>query len=144
MSFARRHAESMPLKYFSSERCGQLLAMVHSKACPGGGIGRRARFRSVYRKMWRFEFSPGHHQKKFDDLFSKSLQQATETQWLFCCWNKCELFQFPLEARTRREVAGSAKARQDEATQLSFLMGIGIRMERQSDHGLGHQQSAPW
>ena len=36
--------------------------MVHFKACPGGGIGRRARFRSVYRKMWRFEFSPGHHQ----------------------------------------------------------------------------------
>lgn len=35
--------------------------MVHSCLCPGGGIGRRARFRSVYRKMWRFEFSPGHH-----------------------------------------------------------------------------------
>lgn len=34
--------------------------MVHCLLCPGGGIGRRARFRSVYRKMWRFEFSPGH------------------------------------------------------------------------------------
>jgi hypothetical protein len=34
--------------------------MVHCWLCPGGGIGRRARFRSVYRKMWRFEFSPGH------------------------------------------------------------------------------------
>ena len=29
---------------------------------PGGGIGRRARFRSVCREAWRFESSPGHHQ----------------------------------------------------------------------------------
>ena len=29
--------------------------------CPGGGIGRRARFRSVCREAWRFESSPGHH-----------------------------------------------------------------------------------
>ena len=28
---------------------------------PGGGIGRRARFRSVCREAWRFESSPGHH-----------------------------------------------------------------------------------
>src|SRR5690606_4160979 len=28
---------------------------------PDGGIGRRARFRSVFRKEWRFESSSGHH-----------------------------------------------------------------------------------
>src|SRR5690606_15406404 len=28
---------------------------------PGGGIGRRAWFRSMCRKVWRFESSPGHH-----------------------------------------------------------------------------------
>ena len=52
--------QSMPLKYFNFPGDAPLWVMVHSKACPGGGIGRRARFRSVYRKMWRFEFSPGH------------------------------------------------------------------------------------
>jgi hypothetical protein len=36
------------------------------------------------------------------------------------------LFQFALEARTRREAADSATARQGEATQLSFSMRIGI------------------
>ena len=35
-------------------------------------------------------------------------------------------FQFPIEARTRREAADSAVARQGEATKLSFLLGIGI------------------
>ena len=35
-------------------------------------------------------------------------------------------FQFALERRTRREAADSAAARQGEATQLSFLMRIGI------------------
>ena len=29
--------------------------------CPGGGIGRRARFRCVYRKMCRFESCSGHN-----------------------------------------------------------------------------------
>ena len=38
------------------------------------------------------------------------------------------LFQFALERRTRREAADSAVARQSEATQLSFLMRIGIRL----------------
>ena len=52
---------SMPLKYFNLPGYALRCVMVHFKACPGGGIGRRARFRSVYRKMWRFEFSPGHH-----------------------------------------------------------------------------------
>jgi hypothetical protein len=32
-------------------------------ACPPGGIGRRARFRSVYRKVWEFD-SPGGHQER--------------------------------------------------------------------------------
>jgi hypothetical protein len=38
------------------------------------------------------------------------------------------LFQFALEARTRREAADSATARQGEATQLSFSMRIGITL----------------
>ena len=42
--------------------------------CPGGGIGRRARFRSVCRKAWRFESSSGHHyflkRRGFSPLFS--------------------------------------------------------------------------
>jgi hypothetical protein len=43
--------------------------------CPGGGIGRRARFRSVYRKMWRFEFSPGHQiQPDSESWMKKPLQ----------------------------------------------------------------------
>ena len=36
-------------------------AYTKPRTCPGGGIGRRARFRSVCRKAWRFESSPGHH-----------------------------------------------------------------------------------
>ena len=40
------------------------------------------------------------------------------------------LFQFALERRTRREAADSAAARQGEATQLSFLMRIGIRHQQ--------------
>ena len=41
-------------------------ALIHPAhtTCPGGGIGRRARFRSVCRKAWRFESSPGHHKQK--------------------------------------------------------------------------------
>ena len=50
----------MQLNYFDAVAWENNHLMVHCRLCPGGGIGRRARFRSVYRKMWRFEFSPGH------------------------------------------------------------------------------------
>ena len=56
--------------------------MVHCWLCPGGGIGRRARFRSVYRKMWRFEFSPGH---QIHQIQRKLVQKRPlPTQWPFC------------------------------------------------------------
>ena len=44
------------------------------------------------------------------------------------------LFQFALERRTRREAADSAAARQGEATQLSFLMRIGITHGKRMPH----------
>ena len=47
-------------------------------------------------------------------------------------------FQFALERRTRREAADSAAARQGEATQLSFLMRIGIT----THHGLKQDAAA--
>lgn len=31
------------------------------KGCPGGGIGRRTRFRSGRRKAWEFDSPSGHH-----------------------------------------------------------------------------------
>ena len=34
--------------------------LTSARTCPDGGIGRRARFRSVCRKAWRFESSSGH------------------------------------------------------------------------------------
>ena len=82
--FSIRQAESMPLKYFSFHGNGQLQAMVHSKACPGGGIGRRARFRSVYRKMWRFEFSPGHHRQYRDSYAPIANPKSHLVRGFFC------------------------------------------------------------
>ena len=35
--------------------------LTSAPTSPDGGIGRRARFRSVCRKAWRFESSSGHH-----------------------------------------------------------------------------------
>ena len=46
--------------------------------CPDGGIGRRARFRSVCRKVWRFESSSGH----------QKLKVARESGLFFCVQNK--------------------------------------------------------
>src|SRR5690606_373931 len=40
----------------------------------GGGIGRRAWFRSMCRKVWRFESSPGHH--RFTENPAKSADLA--------------------------------------------------------------------
>ena len=57
------------------------------------------------------------------------------------------LFQFALERRTRREAADSAVARQGEATQLSFLMRIGISRHAASARGNSGCQQArrdPW
>ena len=48
--FCRKRVDSAPLS-----------AYIGGTPSPGGGIGRRARFRSVCRKAWRFESSPGHH-----------------------------------------------------------------------------------
>ena len=39
----------------------EYLVYTSPSLCPGGGIGRRAWFRSMCRKVWRFESSPGHH-----------------------------------------------------------------------------------
>ena len=75
----------MPLKYFSLRGNGLSQVMVHSKACPGGGIGRRARFRSVYRKMWRFEFSPGHQDVSGNCCHHKNPLNISKHQWIFCC-----------------------------------------------------------
>ena len=50
----------MKFEIFRCASCQTFNVMLNCLLCPGGGIGRRARFRSVYRKMWRFEFSPGH------------------------------------------------------------------------------------
>src|SRR5690554_2859548 len=45
-----------------SEKCeSQLPKVIAYTQCPGGGIGRRAWFRSMCRKVWRFESSSGHH-----------------------------------------------------------------------------------
>jgi len=68
-------AFSMQSKYFGCTLEGNINLMVHSSMCPGGGIGRRARFRSVYRKMWRFEFSPGHHQQQTFQTGLKAVQE---------------------------------------------------------------------
>ena len=40
-------------------------SVFRSKKCPGGGIGRRARFRCVYRKMCRFDSCSGHFFKTY-------------------------------------------------------------------------------
>ena len=41
---------------FRSFRC------IEDDLCPGGGIGRRARFRCVCREACRFESCSGHHE----------------------------------------------------------------------------------
>ena len=38
--------------------------MYYSNTCPGGGIGRRARLKIVYRKVWEFDSPPGHKEMK--------------------------------------------------------------------------------
>src|SRR5690606_25883679 len=45
------------IKRVDSRRAAAYIGCAPS---PGGGIGRRARFRSVCREAWRFESSPGH------------------------------------------------------------------------------------
>ena len=49
----------------------------HTTICPGGGIGRRAWFRSMCLRVWRFESSPGHH---------KFLKKPIIARWSAFCF----------------------------------------------------------
>lgn len=52
---------------------------------PDGGIGRRARFRSVCREAWRFESSSGHQfPVSGSHMLSRNIQEA-RFAGLFCC-----------------------------------------------------------
>src|SRR5690606_38100038 len=61
-----------------------LAAYIGCAPCPGGGIGRRARFRSVCREAWRFESSPGHHFPIHRRSPSLSIFKKARFSGLFC------------------------------------------------------------
>ena len=54
--------------------------LTSARTSPDGGIGRRARFRSVCRKAWRFESSSGHQIPVSDrPARSRSVQKARQS-----------------------------------------------------------------
>ena len=56
----REVAELADALDFGSE-CVDFFGNIPPVKRPGGGIGRRSRFRSCRRKVWGFESLPGHH-----------------------------------------------------------------------------------
>ena len=79
----------------SSSLVFRSIEMIATNQCPGGGIGRRARFRCVCREACRFESCSGHTDFKLGNCGNSSVGRAQPCQG----WGREFESRFPLIER---------------------------------------------